>query len=340
MKKGFSLIALMTTVVVILILLSTATFSIINSSNISKKTGFATEINMIQQAVDAYKTKNDSYPSKNIVVIDLSSLNDKQKEQFINNGENIISNKLSLVSVDYQAVGITNLKYGTSETANDIYAISENSGKVYYVKGFKVGNDTYFTLTESLKNLLIVNKDKDLTNSGAPVVFEPTQTSYTNSDVSVKVKVPSTYATVSVYANNNIVPMSGSENGFNIYNVNESGNYTITVNYNEKTSVYNVANVDKISPVVEISSYQEITNPEDDIIGYYKITKNNDDLSGIKLVKYEEELFKDATLMKEHFEISGIVLDNNIIPVRKGVKAITLYVEDNAGNWTAQFIER
>lgn len=340
MKKGFSLIALMMTITIIMILLSTATFSIISTTNMSKKNNFATEINMVQEAVNAYYTSNNVYPSSDIVIVDIGLLSNDQKEQFTKNDEDVISDKVNLSKIDYTKIDITNLKYGNLSTPNDMYAVSEKTGVVYYVKGIVIGDTTFYTLTDSLKNVLNINKDNNIKDAGSPVIFEPTDTKYTNNDVYVKVKVPSTYSVISVYMNNTAVAMTSVEDGFNIYNVQGNENYSVIVNYNEKSSTYNVTNVDKSSPVLEISEFIPAEENSSDIVGYYRIISKSDNLSGIRKIKYDNEIFNDTDLIKDHFEVSGFTVDDDIILVKKGVKSLTVYAEDNAGNWVAKFIER
>ena len=109
-------------------------------SNNVKKTNFLKEINAIQERVNAYLNENpNDYRILNNVVINVSNESEKNKTQFTSNGEEIISNTVSLYEIDYEKIGYDNLKYGNkSSGTNDIYVMSATTGKVYYAKGFKV----------------------------------------------------------------------------------------------------------------------------------------------------------------------------------------------------------
>ncbi|MEG2348649.1 MAG: hypothetical protein RSB67_03275 [Clostridia bacterium] len=347
MKKGFSLVALIATVTIIITLISTITFSAINASNTSKKITFATEINMIQEASDAYKIKNDIYPIKDNVIIDVTKLSQEEKKQFTDNGDVITNNKIVLGKVNYMDIGINNLKNGTLKDTADLYAVSPITGKIYYAKGYIVGSSKYFTLTSSLKTLITINQEKNFKKAEAPVIFIPSTTEYTNDSkgVTITVKVPSSYNTVSVYKdNNNVVPKKNTEGSgeymYDIYETSDIKNYSIIVKYDGKISTYNVSNIDTKSPDFEMSSFVPVNEPKGDIVGYYKITKKNDNISKIKKIKYEEGVFNNNTLIKDHFEVSGNLIKEDIIPVKKGIRKITVYMEDNAGNWAAKYLER
>ena len=59
--------------------------------------------------------------------------------------------------------------------------------------------------------------------------------------------------------------------------------------------------------------------------------------------KTGESTILPATIDKKytingHFETSGNVAHSNIIPIKKSVRQITVYIEDNAKNWTVQTV--
>ena len=153
MKKGFSIAALVATVTIMVILISVATISANNMSKNTKASNFAVEINSIEQAVNSYIQSNpNDYPILNSVTIDVSTIGDANKVQFTNNGDTISNNQITLFEIDYNKINYGNLKYGTKKDGtNDVYLFSTVTNKVYYAKGFKVGNKAYYTLTDELK---------------------------------------------------------------------------------------------------------------------------------------------------------------------------------------------
>lgn len=234
MKKGISLAVLISTITIMLILITVVTISGSKMSENSKKLNFATEISTIQKAVDSYLEKNENdYPILNNVVINLSNVSDKSKSQFINNGDIITNNTISLFEIDYNKIGYTDLKYGNKKDGiNDIYLLSALSGRVYYAKGLVVGENTYYTLTSDLEKVLeykttdiIVNNDND--------IISYTQENLENSKKKVTVKIPVSYTVTSVkVGDTNYSSITSS--GYNLYEVTENVGTVIDIIYTYK----------------------------------------------------------------------------------------------------------
>lgn len=350
MKKGISLISLMATIAILIILITTVTISGIQSSNNAKKITFATEIFNIQNSVDEYKLKNSGdFPIKDIVSVDLSNVTANSLTQF--DGENISNNRVNLYEIDYDKLNITSLKYGNkTDTNNDIYAISQDTGRVYYVKGFKIASKTYFTLTDDLKKSINYSTNLSDTNVNNGIIFIASNTEWTNKNVDVTAKIPKNFVDVSVKINNagdNLTPSSTSDTNYDIYNITGvSGNYQINIAYkletngDVKNSTYTVENVDNVSPVIVIDSNNQklMKNTQDSSksYAYANITSKSDNLSGIKQIKYEDEKISQDQI-GAYFKSNGKVITGNSIPIDKGATDITVYIEDNAGNWTASF---
>lgn len=343
-KKGISIIALIASITVILILLTTVVISGFTTVNNSKKISFGTEVYMIQTAVDAYYTKNGNmYPTKDAITVTFSGMTNQVLRQFANNSDEIVDNKITLYTIDYDKIDIKDLKYGTGKDgANDVYVLSQKSGKVYYAKGVKIGNEMYYTLTDDIEFLLNYNNDKN--ESSTPIVtFESSSTAKWAQSVSVKVKVPSTFEGVSVSAGNDVITSSQTDsNGNDIYEVSKPGNYTITVNYtesgNNKVSKYEVDNVDNTAPIITVSK-EKVNMQTGDSIGYMEIESRSDDLSGVKTVKYDYGDFSDKSTAKAHFEIHGVQANNDMILIKEGYNNITVYIEDNAGNFDVLLLD-
>ena len=177
-KKGISLIVLLITIAVILILVTTITFSADNIISNTKKRQFAKEIYEVQNLVDKYKYENDDYPyiiensEKKAININAENID----EQFV--GEDIINNTVTLYPIDLYKAGVQNLSRGTNKNDNekDVYAFSNKTGRVYYVKGYKVRNTTYYTLTDELKKLMGISTNTSKTDS--KVIGEITNNNY------------------------------------------------------------------------------------------------------------------------------------------------------------------
>ena len=173
LKKGVSLIVLLMTIAVMLILLTTITVSSSNIINNSKKRQFAKELYEIQNLVDKYKYENNDYPY--IIENDENKTVKKNVENISNIfvGEEKVDNVITLYPINLSKVGVENLSRGINKEDNeeDVYAFSNKTGKVYYVKGYKVGDDTYYTLTDELKELLGF-KTKSSEDSNTTIIRE------------------------------------------------------------------------------------------------------------------------------------------------------------------------
>lgn len=336
MKKGIAMATLVVIISVMLILVSVITITGINISNTSKKIAFASELKMLQDSVDGYITKNlGEYPVSEFVTIDLSRASDDVKKQFQDNGEEILDSKVILNKIDYTKLDLTSLTRGTSDTTDDIYVVSTKTGIVYYAKGLKIGNNTYYTLTDELKNLVEYNSKSNEVLTNDAVIFETSTNEWTNSNIEITVKVPRSYVDSTITINGN--PVTGvstiDTEAYITHSLYISNNCNLEVKYKDsnnldRTSSFDITNIDKQKPDINITNIKQLdTNKK------YLEIKGNDLESGVKIIKYDKDKINDDEIGKIYFNSNGIEVKNNIIEVENDVPYITLYVEDNAGNY-------
>ena len=152
-KRGISIISISIAVVIMLMIISVVSVSLVASVNNAKKLAFAKEIYNIQSMVTEHIDKEEYIPSKaesiTIVPTDLTQFE----------GESVIDGSLNLNVLDLAILDIKNTNYGNksigkndAEKAKDVYAVSDKTGKVYYIAGFKSKGKTYYTLTDSPSN--------------------------------------------------------------------------------------------------------------------------------------------------------------------------------------------
>lgn len=349
MKKGITLITLIITVIVMLILLTTVSITGFSAYNNSVKISLASEIASLQVATDNYYTKSGEYPTNQNVQLDISNVSENSKEQFML--EDIVDNKIMLEVIDYTLLGFKSLKYGLSENGdNDIYAVSNITGKVYYLKGITLGNYTYYSLNDELTELINF-QDIDISNSNADgIIINSSDITWTNEDIDIEIRIPTNIEVTSVLDGTTTVTNNelNNTNTYYIYNItNINSNRDITINYvvnNEsKTEVYNVNNIDKVSPILVVSEEQKLMESVNDIYAYTTITVT-DELSDIKVVKYENEIIGDSSndglkTIEAYFENNGNISYDDMLEIEANVSDITIYVEDSAGNWTVQYVE-
>ncbi len=153
LKNGVTMIVLVITIIIMLVLAGTVILSFNGINTSAKQREFATEIHNLQKLVDQYMFLNGTYPVKEEVNFDISSIESENKVQFL--GESgYTSNVIRLKKIDLYEAGVETISRGTQKTVYDVYAVSEETGKVYYLNGFSSGEKTYYTLTDELSQKL------------------------------------------------------------------------------------------------------------------------------------------------------------------------------------------
>ena len=263
MKKGFSLVTLLVTIFVIIILSSTVVISANSIYNSNKKIRFASEISYIKELVNNYMADNNGkLPSSSDVVVSTKSISKEDlNTQFA--GENISEDTIFLNKIDMSMINPGTLQYGngTDEKSDDIYCISKQTGKIYYIRGCKVGTKIYYTLNDELK------KSIKYTESYLDVELASTDVSFEYS--------------------------SENQSGYNIYKTKSKENSIISVKYKvnndseKKELKYNVEGVDN----------SELTFSLSDI----KVMKNSDTKKDEKYITIENLSKKDNQIKMKKY---------------------------------------
>lgn len=174
MKKGITVVSVSIMLVVIIMLLGTITVSSYNSIQNAKKTTFSLELSNINQKVDRYLKVAEvgDYPVlANSYTISLSNISDNAKKQF--EQETIdMNNEVILYELDLEAIEIEDNQFGNKNTEKDVYVLSKQTNKVYYLEGIKVKDTTYYTLTEDLIDINKRNEKKKTTETSAIPIIE------------------------------------------------------------------------------------------------------------------------------------------------------------------------
>lgn len=342
LKRGITVTMMVITVIILLILASTITISVYSGINYSKLSSWKSEIVNIQNVVKEKLNESsiiDEYILGSISVSKDSIPNVEFTNQF--SGETVDSdNNVILYALDLGKLGITDTMYGNYTTSTDVYAISKETNKVYYVQGLELGNDTYYTITsDDLENL------ENTENVLSSVVFVPNTIGYTNKPIKVTVKLPNTSLNPSIGTNNSeiIVGSLVNDGDMQVVEVNTNeipGNYIITVSYNDGAKVvttnYEVNGYDSTTPVInEITSsnyiYKQTAENE---LKYLTNITASDDNSGVKYLKYIE-----GNATEDMISVSGKVIKDGTINLNKDVNVYTIYAEDNAGNYALKYID-
>lgn len=346
-KKGISLIVLTITIAIMTMLIATVTFSGIQSIDRTKKIKFATELSLMEEMTNSYILNNNGeYPVSNSIVLDVSKVSLNALTQF--EGETQTNSKINLYEINSNLLGKNKTVYGNKSGGNDdVFAISKDTKKVYYIRGLKVSGSTYYTLNDELKKVINYSKNKDdLINGG--IIFTPSKTQWTNEKISAEIKVPSNYIDIVVKVvqiGTTDVTLTGVlNNDYYTYNAkallsDSAANYDVVVTYklnsegNVITQKFSVKNYDGVKPILNLSAKKQMDDGQaSEIYSYISVLNSQDNNSGIKVIKYEN-IKLDSSQKNTYFKTSGIeCLDNNI-KIKDGADYVSVYVEDNAGNF-------
>ncbi len=155
-KSGVSIVAL---IIVLIVMSMLVGITVMSTNGVIQETNareFASELKQIEYLVKQSKILNDNeilnFPARTILVSNLTSEQNEQMSEEIVNG----ATQIVLYEVDFNTIGANNTIYGKKEDENDVYVVSNTTGKVYYLKGFKWEEKIYYTLTDGLNELLSI----------------------------------------------------------------------------------------------------------------------------------------------------------------------------------------
>ena len=342
MKKGFSLVTLLVTIFVIIILTSTVVISANSIYNNNKKVKFASEISYIKELVSNYISNNNGkLPSSSEVLISIENISkDDLNKQFEN--ENISSENIILNKIDMSMINPGTLQYGngSDEKSDDIYCISKKTGKIYYVRGCNIGGKIYYTLTDELKKSIKYTESNNV-NDG--IVFY--DGNLDNGIKEIDIKIPDSYLDVELTSTDvSFEYSSENQSGYNIYKTKSKENSIISVKYKvnndseKKELKYSVESVDNSELTFSLSDIKVMKNSEtkkdEKYITIENLSKKDNQ---IKMKKYSN-IYIDKTVAKDYFKNSGIDIKDNIISIDNSLGNVTVYVEDNSGNYHSEYI--
>ena len=153
-RKGITFLILLITIVFVLIVTSGLTISFFNVIDSTNKREYANELNSVQNLVDQYEYMNGKYPvTDNVFSFALVTLPVDEKKQF-SEEPGYDDNEIILTEINLHEAGANEITRGIRRNNNedDIYVVSESTGRVYYLKGEEYDDYIYYTLTDDLKD--------------------------------------------------------------------------------------------------------------------------------------------------------------------------------------------
>lgn len=356
MKKGINMISLSMAIVIIIIMVSTITISVQKILENSNKTKFVSEIILIRDSINSYKTNTSNYPEKERISLNLTELSSEALIQF--SREIVTDNVITLYLIDYDKIGINTKIFGNNKDGlnKDIYAFSKETGQVYYLKGIKFNGRTYYTLTEEISDMKdVIELELNQIKKG-DCIFERrdiynerlAMDTYENNSVDVIIYIPEEAQNIDIsYENYDYVTMPNANNvetdkkGFVKYvtQIPAPRNYDVIVSYTlngiDKVVKFTEDKIDIEKPILDISNIQIINlTANGETTTYLTGYIIEDSLSGIKFKKYELDNVGSSYFSEDR----GKEITEDKIDV-SGAKYCTMYVEDKSGNVITEVID-
>jgi len=350
MKKGITIVAITTAVVLMAIFTSVTVISAKKIIENANKYKFVAELINIQDLLSRYKDQKGEYPAKEKLEVNLSTISETALNQF--RGEEIEDNKVILYTLEYSSINLKETIFGNNKTENDKYAFSKTTGKVYYLKAIEYKGKKYYTVHEEIledvtfeyklksnevKKLDVVFSTFYFNHNKKPSILIPlTESEYTKYPIRVHVRIPANanFTEVSVPEGLTVETQREMVGGYEtivINHKNANGNYKIFVEYSIKNTTkyvwYIVDRYDGVSPQIIVGDIINIADEQGMEKEYITGVNITDKLSGIKEVKYEYDIVEDY----KYFENHGIILNDDKIDVT-GKSVCSIYAIDNAGN--------
>ena len=272
-NNGISLVVLIVTIVMMIILASTAIVKINVSSNNSRLSVFTTNVSSLEENVKAKYVLEQEIPheisTSALTMNDVKNMvSDKNKEllelEFAQNGE---SDSSIFYILDVADLGADKLDTGVRKLGtDDIYVVSANTLKVYYLYGIKYKNTRYFSING--------NVEKIVTGNDNTVVEKPDDTSVSQITTYQGIKLHKNNA---VYTNELAVKLETTVNsgeelkiGFNgITNKKlKVGTGNVTVSFNSLKDLNSQNILDSNFTSEEISKFNKLPDDNKKIYVY------------------------------------------------------------------------
>lgn len=332
-KEGISLIVLIITIALLLILSSAVILGInvsVQNANLSR---FTNDLSHLQDSVKSMYILENRLPivdnekllSKNDV---LNLVNDKNKELFEielnNNGEN---ENVEFYEIDLKKAGADMIQVGSGKNgSDDIYVISTNSLKVYYLKGLFYRKKMYFSLNSDIASIVKLDntntKDMSTTsvNTFAGITVSKSNSGYSNSLGLKIIANVSEGETVKLKYNGIIeknLILSEGRTTLMINNITDFNNYFQNPLTNDEIQAFN--NLVGSNRYIDLTKYKS-----GNVVGSYKIDVS--DYDNVPPTLNIEGIQKH----EEFYIVNGITNDNNGI-AKSGVVQVKYEYIDKVG---------
>lgn len=376
-NSGMSLISLVIMIIIMIILSSTVIFSVVAVTNNSKMVTYANDLNTVEQEVEAYYLENNVLPKVEVpepvdgyTKADLIALTGTTNAAMLESEIDLNLDTLDkFYEVDLTKTKITNSTRGLRKNGDsDIYVVNERNLRVYYVKGNKIGGDTYFSLTEALiksskvERALATSDNIALTVETDGIKIIKSKRGFTKSlGMSVSSSLETGDKLRYIIAGTNAIDIVGNSYDLTIDITTMTAIPNAVTYFTRATDPIKTFVVEKVnaSNIVIAKATMKIENLDIVIptIGASSTTKSFSDFntvtlseiadlggSGIKEIRYEystkwnsssqvvDYFTQPITIDSGYLLASGKKIKGNILKLDKNIKSFKMIVLDNAGN--------
>lgn len=338
-KKGVTLMAVLTIIVVITILTVTVSFSGINIMKDVKMKKFAMSIAEVEEAFIRLNEPLEKTITRNIIKVKSTTQN---KADFP--GEQAVSGYYNFYLVEPSELSIETDIGNLTKGPNDAFAYSTTTGRMYYVRGVEISGKRYYSLTDELRKKINLNEVKKENELKDGILAKKSITKFTNNNISLDVYIPEKYSNPDVTSQDastldktvSLVTYKGEKyNKIEVKNI--AKNINLNISYNGKTQVYAINNIDKTAPTITYEdTFVRKTDKGDE--AYITGIKAKDNSSKIVKLKYETE-YIDKSQAKKYFNSNGIPVREEKIKVAYPENKYTIYCEDEAGNYDCIYVQ-
>lgn len=140
MKRGITVSILVVTVILMFILVTTATVVGVRAIQTASYEEFLSKIQRVSNDVNEYVIKNNAMPTTQEIIAK-EGLPNGLKEML--NKNNDVNNNLFVVDITKLRTESVNIGKGSVEDM-DVFIVAENSYNVYYLKGIEYRGTTYY----------------------------------------------------------------------------------------------------------------------------------------------------------------------------------------------------
>lgn len=144
MKNGITLSIIVIAITIMFILISSATVIGTKAINAANYEEFMSKLSRVSDEVNRYMSVNKALPvTASYEVISKEMITEGFATKLKDNGDDM--NDLYVVDITKLTLTSVNIGKGTTED-KDVFIVAENTGNVYYYKGFKYKNKWYYGL--------------------------------------------------------------------------------------------------------------------------------------------------------------------------------------------------